>query len=106
MKKYQELETKIKELQAEVERLKNKEKANKLPKKFDRDQAMTFLQEPSYTSLDKAFIWDYTPQGVEYWEKIADEVDHNKKYKIPTDAIIQLQKWVIQSYQEEYETSL
>ena len=67
---------------------------------------MMFLENPSFGALDNAFTWDSAPQRIEYWAKIGDDVLDNKKYKIPTDAIIQLQKWVIQSYQEEYETSL
>lgn len=105
MKKYQELENKIKELQEEVRRLKNEEKA-RLPENFDRNMTIMFLENPSFGALDKAFIWSSTPQEGEYWTEIADEVDFNEKYKVPNEAIIQLQKWVIQSFQEEYESSL
>lgn len=106
MKKYQELENKIKELQAEVERLKNEEKENQLPKCFDRNMTIMFLENPSFGALDKAFLWYTAPQGELYWSDIADEVDFNKKYKVPNEAIIELQKWVIQSFQEEFKSSL
>lgn len=105
MKKYQELENKIKELQAEVERLKNEEKTNELPEKFDRNQVIKFLQEPCLSNLITAFNWATTPQGDDYWNEIAVTAQRNKKYKVPDEAIIQLQKWVIQSFQKEYETS-
>lgn len=106
MKKYQELENKIKELQEEVQRLKQEEKENQLPENFDRNMTIMFLENPSFGALDKAFLWYTAPQGELYWSDIADQLVCNKEYKVPNEAIIQLQKWMIQSFLEEYESSL
>ena len=96
MKKYQELEQKIKELQAEVDRLKKEEQ---LPGGFYRDRVLAFLNDPYGETLDCAFDWNDTPQGYDYWNDIDDTDEY---YGISKDAIIQLQKWVILSYQQQH----
>jgi len=99
MKKYQELENKIAELQKEVERLKKQEKS--LPDKFKRDVVLKILDNPynedSYYTMDQAFIWGSTPQGGDYWGKI-----YALNRELNQDDISQLQRWVIQSYRNEY----
>jgi hypothetical protein len=100
MKKYQELETKIKELQAEIERLKQEEQEEKLPTNFQRNHALEFLKTYFCGNLHKAFNWDDTPQGYEYWKNIYEPLRYNPKYVVPDKAIIQIQKWVILSFLE------
>jgi hypothetical protein len=97
MKKYQELETKVKELQEEIERLKQEEK---LPKNFQRNHALEFLETYSFYNLHKAFSWGDTPQGYEYWYSILRSLRDNPKCVAPDKAIIQIQKWVILSFLE------
>ena len=102
MKKYQGLETKVKELQEEIERLKKEEeKEDKLPEEFDRKYALEFLKTYSRYELQRSFLWDSTPQGDEYWRDIYDSIflSVNLEYVVPDKAIIQIQKWVILSYQ-------
>lgn len=98
MKKYQELEAKIAELQQEVERLKKEEK-NSLPEDFKRGIVLEILDRPQtkYKLLYHAFSWVSTIQGHYYWEAISDGDQIMTK-----DDFIQLQKWVILSYQQEY----
>jgi len=99
MKKYQELETKVKELQEEIERLKQEEKEDKLPEGFDRDYALEFLKTYSRYDLTYTFTWSDTPQGDDYWRNISNSLRDNPKYVVPDEVIIQIQKWVILSYQ-------
>lgn len=108
-KKYQELEAKIAELQAEVERLKKEEKDNQLPEDFHRYHALLFLNENKDSQervdhINLAFRWITTPQGGEYWRNISDNLEGCSTYSVPQEAIIQIQKWVIQSYQQEFES--
>jgi len=109
MNKYQELEQQIQTLQEEhqkrvqklqeqVELLKKEEQESKLPKNFNRECVISYLNKPSYFDLFCAFSWDSTPQGHDYWNSISRLEPH----KVPEQAIIQLQKWVIQSFQEQY----
>jgi site-specific DNA-adenine methylase len=109
MNKYQELEQQIQtlqeehqkrvqELQEQVELLKKEEQESKLPESFNRERVISYLNKPSYTNLICAFGWHSTPQGWDYWHSIS----LLKPHKVPEFAIIQLQKWVIQSYQEQY----
>jgi hypothetical protein len=100
MKKYQELETKVKELQAEIERLKQEEQEEKLPNGFNRVNALKFLKTYSGHDLQRAFYWEDTPQGDDYWFNIYDSLENNSKYVVPDKAIIQIQKWVILSFLE------
>jgi hypothetical protein len=102
MSTYQQLEQKIQELQAEVDRLKAQEKKDKLPENFDRQDVFDFLNDPEHYSLESAFDWDNTPQGCAYWNDIECDSGEKENYKVPDEAIIQLQKWVILSYQQQY----
>ena len=110
--RYQELEQQIKTLQEEhqkqvqklqvqVERLKKEEQESKLPEEFNRGCVINFLKNPNRDDLDCAFKWRLTPQGHDYWCYIYHCLC-NPRYKVPEKAIIQLQKWVIQSYQKQY----
>jgi len=102
MKKYQDLENKVKELQAEIERLKKEEKGDKLPRDFNRDYALKFLKTYSHSDLFKAFTWFETPQGYEYWNKRYHLSRSNiSRYVFSDEVIIQIQKWVILSYQND-----
>lgn len=103
MSTYQQLEQKIQELQAEVDRLKSQEKEDKLPENFNRNYILKFLTNLDCSDLRGGFIWRDTPQGFDYWNKICHSLSLNKsQYKVPDEAIIQLQKWVILSYQQQY----
>lgn len=99
MKKYEQLENQIKELQAEVERLKREEK---LPTSFSRSHALEFLNNPTSKNLDLAFVWSETPQGEDYWLEIESALSRNPSYKVPQEAINQIQSWVIESYKQQY----
>jgi len=100
--RYQELENQVKELQKEIDRLKKEEQESKLPAAFRRESAINFLNEPNWSDCDDMFIWASTPQGEhDYWCYIYHCLC-NPRYKVPEKAIIQLQKWVIQSYQKQY----
>jgi hypothetical protein len=101
MKKYQELEDKITQLQQEVDRLKKEEKQNKLPEGFIRSFSIRFLEEFSRYDLSQSFVWDDTPQGYHYWKKIYENISRAKSYKVPQDAIIYIQDLIIKSYQQE-----
>jgi hypothetical protein len=98
MKKYQDLENKVKELQEEIERLKQEEQEDKLPTDFQRNHALEFLKTYFCGNLHKAFSWGDTPQGYEYWYSILRSLRDNPKYVVPDKAIIQIQKWAILSF--------
>jgi len=90
MKKYEQLESKIQELQKEVERLKQEEETdNKLPRGFVFD-AVKKVIAGDINDLGGAFNWHKTPQGYGYWYNI-----FCKNKPLTDKAIIQLQKWVI-----------
>jgi hypothetical protein len=99
MKKYEELEIQIKELQEEVNRLKREEKENKLPDCFNRKSVLSILNDPERNVylLESAFEWKDTPQGDSYWIEIYDGNEY-----LTSGDIIQLQQWVILSYQQEF----
>lgn len=98
MKKYQELENRIAELQKEVDRLKKEEKENELPENFNREYTLKLLNgEVNYSNVNLAFIWKNTPQGHEYWHKLAFG-----EGEMSDQDIIQLQYWVIRSYRNEH----
>jgi len=90
MKKYEQLESQIQELQAEVERLKQEEEDNKLPRGFVFDVVKKLIDTGDINKLRCAFNWQKTPQGYDYWY----EVWYKNKY-LPDKDIIQLQKWMI-----------
>jgi hypothetical protein len=99
MKKYEQLENQIAELKKEVERLKNEEKKeeekDKLPLNFGRKDVIGFLNG-KHNRLQTAFTWNSTPQGHEHWKYIYMGMN-----PLTNEDIIQLQKWVILSYQQE-----
>jgi hypothetical protein len=101
MKKYQKLEQQVKDLQKEIERLKEEEKENTLPKDFILDHALSFLDCPNFLDLDNMFTWHSSPQGRVYWEDLHSELGDNPDYKVPDEAIIQIQKWVIEFYRNK-----
>lgn len=100
MTKYEELEKRVKELQTEIDRLK-KEEQNQLPETFNRQKVLNILngKEP-IQSLYSAFEFQSTSKGFKYWADIAE-----CRYQdwLEDCAIIQLQEWVILSYQKQYE---
>ena len=96
--RYQELENQVKELQKEIDRLKKEEQESKLPEDFNRVEVINFLNNPNENDLAECFCWDSTSEGWCYWYNISNTYSH----EMPEGAIIQLQKWVIQSYQEQY----
>ena len=103
--KIKELESKIVELQKEVDRLKDEEeKQNKLPEGFYRSSCIRFLETFSSSDLTQSFTWRDTPQGKDYWEKIFDDLDWYDSYKVPKDAIVYIQSLIIKSYQQEFES--
>lgn len=89
MTKYQELEAKIKELQKEVDRLKQEEKDNQLPSAFDYEAAKKVLSGDK-DAVDDMCIWDSTPQGDDHWNDI-----HEGDKDLTDKDIIQIQKWCI-----------
>jgi hypothetical protein len=101
MKKHQELEDKIVELQKEVDRLKEEEKQNELPDGFTRDFCIKFLENFDCCDLNRSFTWRDTPQGEHYWVKIYNNLDESD-YEVPQDAIIYIQGLVIKSYQQGF----
>ena len=102
MKKYEQLEQQVKDLQKEIDRLKKEDQQqNKLPESFDLDYALSFLDEPNYGDLDGMFEWSRTIQGASYWSNIHNNLEELSDYKVPDEAIIQIQKWVIQFYRNK-----
>ena len=99
--RYQELENQVKEIQKEIDRLKKEEQESKLPEDFNRGRVINFLKNQNSHDLHCAFRWSSTPQGDGYWYYIYNCLGHSL-YKVPEKAIIQLQNWVIKSYQEQY----
>ena len=96
MKKYEQREQQIADLQKEVDRLKKEEEENKLPKSFARERAIAYLKNGDSEDLRTAFEWHYSPQGSMYWYKVY------RRFEDLTDQdIIQIQKWIILSFQQE-----
>lgn len=104
MKKYEKLEQQIKEIQEEIDRLKKEEKEMKLPDKFCRNYAISFLENLNYRDLCNMFDWESSPEGsdYDYWEALYDNLASNPQYDVPQDTILQIQGWVIESYKQEY----
>ena len=90
MKKYEQLENQIQELQNEVKRLKKEEADNKLPGGFNIDYVKKVIDDGELEYLEYAFLWRDTPQGYKYWYNIA-----NVKEPLTDKDIIQLQRWII-----------
>jgi hypothetical protein len=88
--KYQQLEFQIQKLQKEVQRLKEEEANNKLPRNFAIDVVKGILDDGDTDYLDDAFDWADTKQGYTYWNDIYGDNELFRKKDI-----IQLQKWVI-----------
>lgn len=95
---------KLQELQKEVELLNKEEQESKLPEGFAREVVLEFLKNPylNCSALSGGFVWSKTTQGCSYWRGIQRHLESDKNYQVPSQAIIQLQKWVIQSYQKQY----
>lgn len=92
MNKIAQLKKQIQELQAELEKLENE---HKVPEGFDAERAYKFLNGNKDDGLDAIFWGKNTQEGEDYWMDISVED------KDPTDKdIIQLQKWIIESYKE------
>ena len=89
MKKYEQLENQIEELQKEVQRLKREERLNKLPDAFVIDSAKKVI-EGNTVALTDAFKWISTPQGDRYWRGIVTGTQ-----KLSKSDIIQIQRWII-----------
>lgn len=101
MKKYQELEQKIQELQKEVDRLKSKER--ELPDCFDIKNVLKLLDDPQSDYLDFAFQWTDTPQGEDFWNKINHDLYRKNITTLPQEAIDQLKDWVIVYYRNKHQ---
>lgn len=67
-----------------------------LPEKFNIEKARLFLETPSFRLLDESFQWKPTPQGEKYWEEIANGCDALPPKKVPEEAIICIQNWIIE----------
>lgn len=95
----EQLEQQIKELQNEVDRLKKEEEEekNKVLKNFNRKKALRCIKTRNRLGLT-FFEWPSTPQGVDYWMDIYQGLT-----PFTNEAIMQLQEWVIMSYQQEFE---
>jgi hypothetical protein len=89
MKKYQQLESQIEELQEEVERLKREETKNKLPRDFEIDNAKEVIRG-DVKFLMRAFYWPDTSQGSRYWSDT-----YSERRKLNDSDIIQIQRWII-----------
>lgn len=101
--KFETLREKIKELQDALNQLEAAENPDKaLPRIFRREHALKFLENPNSDSLDLAFSWESTPQGEDYWGDIHDSLDDDPPERVPDEAIMQVQRWVITSYVTEF----
>lgn len=67
----------------------------KLPKDFNLKFTLDFLDSYNSNDLEYAFLWDDTPQGSDYWFNVYN--DCCEGVRPPEQAIIQIQKWIIQS---------
>lgn len=104
-----DLESRIADLQSELENLKDKllESYEELPKNFNRDHVLVVLNTNIATGsranyLTKSFDWDDTEYGDDYWSEVSRELALNGNLDIESQNI--LLKWVVQSYQEDYES--
>lgn len=106
MKKSEELQLQIAQLEGELEVAMKAERAEELsrtiPEGFDRESCISILDNPTgfeKTLLSETFLWEDTAQGYAFWE---DEYDSYRPHGKPLSdgAIIQLQKWVIMSYRK------
>ena len=95
MKKSEELELQVKELQKEIEKLKRQEDG--VPKEFQRHVAIFYLKNRDFDDLGGAFLWEDTAQGENHWEDICDGLT-----QLSDADIIQIQEWIIRSYAQEF----
>lgn len=90
-------ERQIKGLQAMIEqckkRLEGLKQENNLPRNFDREKCLKFLETRNKSLIPIMFSWDSTSQGVSYWR---DRFYHSKS--LTDKDIIQIQEWIIMSY--------
>ena len=92
MNKIAHLKRQVQELQAELEKLENE---HKVPEGFGAERAYKFLNGDKTYGLDAIYWGKNTKEGEDYW------MDISVKRKDLTDKdIIQLQKWIIESYKE------
>lgn len=93
MNKKEQLKQQIKALEAE---LKNLEASDKVPEGFDEELAYEFLYGNGYGDLGASHWGPNTQEGKDYWFEIS------VRDREPTDKdIIQLQKWIIESYRRK-----
>ena len=93
MNKKEQLKQQIKALEAE---LKSLEAADKVPEGFDEERAYEFLYGDKKNGLDASFWAHNTQEGEVYW------LDISIYKRNPTDKdVIQLQKWIIESYRRK-----
>ena len=95
MKKSEELELQVKELQKEIEKLKRQEDG--VPKEFQRHVAIFYLKNRDVDDLGGAFLWEDTAQGEEHWGNI-----YEGDALLSKDDIIQIQEWIIRSYVQDF----
>lgn len=101
--RYERLEMLLKEVSVELKRLKMESDPNFfIPECFVRSKAEDFLRNPNVFDLDDAFTWDSTPQGEKYWEEIGAGCSEGPpSLRVPKDAIISVQHWIINSLKLE-----
>lgn len=93
------LEMLLKEVFVELKRLKMESDPDFfIPEGFVRSKAEDFLKNPNAFDLDDAFTWDSTPQGEKYWEEIGEGCSERPPRRVPKEAIIALQQWIINSF--------
>jgi hypothetical protein len=106
MKKSEELQLQIAQLEGELEVAMKAERVEELsrtiPEGFDRESCLSILDNPTgfeKTLLSDTFLWEETMQGYDFWD---NEYENYRLHgKPPSDeAIIQLQKWVIMWYRK------
>ena len=103
------IQQEIRDLQERLDALNKllveKETKDKLPELFKREAALEFLKAPDADNIDRAFLWGGTPQGFDYWADIQDCIkngDIEGSEDLDSEVVIAVQRWVIQSYKEQY----
>ena len=64
-----EYEKKLKKLKVKTKLVKN---INKLSFKLTQEEANSFSKESWGDFIRQSFMWDITPEGVEFWDNIAN----------------------------------
>lgn len=103
--RYTHLEEQVAQPQAEIERLKAEEEAEKpkLPEGFCRKAALELLDGNgiiTYNLVDKLFSWNKAPQGYAYWCNIA--LGCYNGFKPSEEALSYIREMVILSYRQQY----